>query len=139
MTASGDPTCAQFLADDGAVLLMHHTGLVEQTEAFKEAAAANGSTDRVQQHMRVAVRFETGARRYQWVNTSLLVSADRLLGTGSIEYVIHRTDLRNRPRRVARASDSHACQKGWRTRPRVAGHDRIRLGLAAVGSRNSWR
>ena len=36
---------AQFLTGDGAVVLMHYTGLVEQTERFSKAAEADESTD----------------------------------------------------------------------------------------------
>ena len=32
---------AQFFTDDGAVVLMHYTGLVEQTERFSKAAEAD--------------------------------------------------------------------------------------------------
>jgi len=34
--------------------------------------------------------FATGADRYRWLNTSLFVAAGRLLGTGKIEYAVHR-------------------------------------------------
>lgn len=36
---------AQFLTDDGVVVLMHYTGLVEQTSRFAEAAEADEATD----------------------------------------------------------------------------------------------
>ena len=36
---------AQFITDDGAVLLMHYTGLVEQTERFKAAAESDRPTE----------------------------------------------------------------------------------------------
>ena len=36
---------AQFVTDDGAVILMHYTGLVEQTEHFESAAGANEPTN----------------------------------------------------------------------------------------------
>jgi hypothetical protein len=52
---------AQFLTDDGAVVLMHYTGLVEQTARFAEAAEANEATDWADQYMRLSIRFETGA------------------------------------------------------------------------------
>jgi hypothetical protein len=81
---------AQFLTDDGAAILMHYTGLVEQTDAFKAAADADRETDWPDQYMRLAIRFDTGAERYRWLNTSLFVAAGRLLGTGRIEYAVHR-------------------------------------------------
>src|SRR6476646_4152422 len=52
---------AQFVTDDGAVILMHYTGLVEQTEHFESAAGANEPTNWADQYMRLAIRFETGA------------------------------------------------------------------------------
>jgi hypothetical protein len=81
---------AQFLTDDGAVVFMHYTGLVQQTDAFKEAAAANRPTDWADQYMRLSIRFDTGAEEYRWLNQSLFVAAGRLLGTGSIEYAVYR-------------------------------------------------
>jgi hypothetical protein len=63
---------------------MHYTGLVEQTSRFAEAA------DWADQYMRLSIRFETGAPRYSWLNTSLFVARGRLLGTGKIEYEVYR-------------------------------------------------
>ena len=81
---------AQFLTDDAAVILMHYTGLVQQTERFAAAADADQPTDWADQYMRLAVRFETGAQQYLWLNTSLYIAKGRLLGTGHIEYEVYR-------------------------------------------------
>ena len=81
---------AQFITDDGAVVLMHYTGLVEQTDRFSQAAEADEPTDWDDQYMRLAIRFETGEKRYSWLNTSLFVAEGRLLGTGHIEYAVYR-------------------------------------------------
>ena len=51
---------AQFLTDDAAVILMHYTGLVQQTQRFAAAADADQPTSWADQYMRLAVRFETG-------------------------------------------------------------------------------
>jgi Protein of unknown function (DUF3237) len=40
--------------------------------------------------MRLVMRFDTGAERYRWLNTSLFVAKGRSLGTGSIEYAVYR-------------------------------------------------
>ena len=80
----------QFVTDDGAVALMHYTGLVEQTERFSTAADADESTDWRDQYMRLSIRFETGAAQYAWLNTSLFIARGRLLGTGHIEYQVFR-------------------------------------------------
>jgi hypothetical protein len=81
---------AQFLTGNGAVVFMHYTGLVEQTEAFKRAAEADQETSWADQYMRLSIRFDTGAENYRWLNTSLFVAAGRLLGTGRIEYAVYR-------------------------------------------------
>lgn len=81
---------AQFITDDDAVVLMHYTGLVQRTEKFMRAAEADQPTGWDDQYMRLALRFDTGAARHAWLNTSLFVAAGRLLGTGHIEYAVHR-------------------------------------------------
>jgi uncharacterized protein DUF3237 len=50
--------------DDGETILMHYTGLVQQTDAFKQAAEANQSTEWKDQYMRLTMRFDAGAERY---------------------------------------------------------------------------
>jgi hypothetical protein len=81
---------AQFLTDDGAVIFMHYTGLVQQTDAFKRAAEADQPTDWANQYMRLSIQFDTGAEPYRWLNTSLFLAEGRLLGTGRIEYAVYR-------------------------------------------------
>jgi len=80
----------QFLTDDGDIVLMRYTGLVQQSAAFTEAAEADRQTDWADQYMRLTITFDTGAEQYSWLNTSLFVAAGRLLGTGKIEYAVHR-------------------------------------------------
>jgi hypothetical protein len=79
-----------FQTDDGETVLMHYTGLVQQTDTFKQAAEANQPTEWNDQYMRLTMHFDTGAERYRWLNTSLFVAKGRLLGTGSIEYAVYR-------------------------------------------------
>lgn len=81
---------AQFVTDDGAVILLHYTGLVEQTDRFKAAAEADEPTRWTDQYMRLSMRFDTGAPRYHWLNESLFVAKGRLQGTGRIEYAVYR-------------------------------------------------
>jgi len=80
----------QFRTDDGAIVLMRYTGLVEQSDAFTQAATEDRETSWDDQYMRMAVVFETGDDRYRWLNESLFVARGRLLGTGRIEYTIFR-------------------------------------------------
>jgi hypothetical protein len=79
-----------FVAEDGATILTHYTGLVEQTEAVRKAAEANRPTAWHDQYMRLMMNFDAGAPRYRWLNTSLFVARGRLLGTGHIEYECYR-------------------------------------------------
>ncbi|MDB5518220.1 MAG: hypothetical protein JWQ17_4978 [Tardiphaga sp.] len=81
---------APFTTDDGETILMHYTGLVQQTSAFKQAAEANKQTNWDDQYMRLMIHFDTGAERYRWLNSSLFVAKGRLLGTGHIEYAVAR-------------------------------------------------
>jgi hypothetical protein len=54
----------QLVTDDGAVVLLHYTGLVEQTDRFAAAAAEQRETGFGDQHMRMVFTFDTGAERY---------------------------------------------------------------------------
>jgi hypothetical protein len=81
---------AQFMTADGAVVLMHYSGLVEQTARFKAAAESDQATEWDEQYMRLSITFDTGDARYIWLNKSLFVAAGRLLGTGRIEYAVYR-------------------------------------------------
>ncbi len=78
------------VSDDGAVILMRYTGLVEQSDAFKAAATEDRETSWDDQYMRLAITFETGDERYRWLNEGLFVARGRLLGTGRIEYTVYR-------------------------------------------------
>jgi hypothetical protein len=69
---------------------MSYTGLVEQTDAFVNAATNDQPTGWDDQYMRFAVRFETGADKYRWLNESLFVARGHLLGTTELEYEIYR-------------------------------------------------
>jgi Protein of unknown function (DUF3237) len=80
----------QLETDDGALILMHYTGLVERTETFMRAASSNRATEWDDQYMRFAVTFDTGAERYRWLTRSLFVARGHLLGTTELEYEIYR-------------------------------------------------
>jgi hypothetical protein len=81
---------APFRTDAGELILMHYTGLVEQTDAFAAAAEADRETAFGDQYMRLVLTFDTGAAGYEWLTRSVFVAAGRLLGTGRIEYAVHR-------------------------------------------------
>jgi hypothetical protein len=80
----------QWVTHDGAVILMHYDGLVEQNPAFKAAAENDRPTAFDDQYMRIVVRFDTGAEKYRWLNQSIFVARGRLLGTNAIEYEVCR-------------------------------------------------
>lgn len=80
----------QLETDDGAVILLHYTGLVEANAAFKRAAQSGGQTDFADHYMRMAFTFNTGAPKYLWLNQSIFVGDGRLAGPSEIEYRIYR-------------------------------------------------
>ena len=80
----------QFITDDGAVVLLHYTGLVERSEAFAKAAEHGNETAWGDQYMRMAMQFDTGAQKYAWLNQSLFIAEGRLAGPKEIEYRIYR-------------------------------------------------
>jgi hypothetical protein len=80
----------QFRTDDGALVLMRYTGLVEHTPAFEAAAAEDRETRFSDQYIRLTITFDTGDERYRWLTGSLFVAAGRLLGTGRLEYAVYR-------------------------------------------------
>jgi Protein of unknown function (DUF3237) len=77
-------------SEDGALILMHYTGLVERTDASLAAAEADRATDWEDQYMRFAVRFDTGAARHRWLNESLFLMEGHILGTNELEYRVYR-------------------------------------------------
>jgi hypothetical protein len=76
--------------DDGELILMHYTGLVERSDAFMRAAGDDEPTEWEDQYMRFAVTFDTGAERYRRLNQSLFVARGHILGTHEMEYEIYR-------------------------------------------------
>jgi hypothetical protein len=80
----------QLITNDEAVILLHYTGLVEQTDAFKAAAEANQETSWADQYMRMIFRFDTGAEEYRWLNANLFIARGRLIGAAELEYEIYR-------------------------------------------------
>jgi hypothetical protein len=76
--------------DDGEMILMHYTGLVERTEAFIAAADQDRPSGWDDQYMRFAVTFDTGADRYSWLNERLFIARGHILGTHELEYEIYR-------------------------------------------------
>jgi hypothetical protein len=80
----------QFVTDDGALILLHYTGLVERTDAFTAAAEAGRDTHWDDQYMPMVMTFDTGHAKYAWLNQSVFVARGRLAGKNEIEYDIYR-------------------------------------------------
>jgi Protein of unknown function (DUF3237) len=80
----------QFITSDGAVVLLHYTGLVKPTPAFLEAAERGFETQFEDQYLRQFMRFETGAVRYLWLTQHLFVGEGRLAGRSELEYRVYR-------------------------------------------------
>jgi Protein of unknown function (DUF3237) len=80
----------QFVTDDGAVILLHYTGLVHMTDAFAQAAEAGAETRFEDVTMRMAMTFDTGASQYAWLNQSLFIAEGRLAGKDRLEYRVYR-------------------------------------------------
>ena len=79
-----------FLANDGALLLLEYSGIVEASKAFLRAIDDDTPTRWEDQYMRMVLTFETTSPRYEWLMQSLFVARGRLLGSKSIEYDVYR-------------------------------------------------
>ena len=79
-----------FIAHDDSTILLHYTGLVQQTETFKKAAETNHETTWADQYLRLQLHFTAGSEKYRWLEQSLFVARGRLLGTGRLEYEVFR-------------------------------------------------
>ena len=80
----------QFVTDEGHVILLRYTGLVQVTDAFRRAAESGGETRFDDQYMRMSMSFDTGAEQYAWLNRSLFIAEGRIAGKSEIEYRIYR-------------------------------------------------
>ena len=80
----------QLETDDGELILMQYTGLVELTDAFTRAASNDEPTGWDDQYMRFVFTFDAGAEQYRWLTQSLFVGRGHLLGTTELEYEIYR-------------------------------------------------
>jgi hypothetical protein len=80
----------QLITDDGELILLHYTGLVELTDSLTNAAENDLATRWDDQYMRFVFSFEAGAEPYQWLNQSLFVGRGRLVGANELEYEIYR-------------------------------------------------
>ncbi|MEM6708989.1 MAG: DUF3237 domain-containing protein [Pseudomonadota bacterium] len=71
--------------DDDAMIYMTYTGVLEQNDAFQQAAAGAEASDFGDFYFVTQIRFETGDDRYSWLNHRAAVGEGRLL-PGGVEY-----------------------------------------------------
>ena len=80
----------QIQTDDGAVIYISYTGLLQLTE--KVMAAVGTGTEGTafdDQYFRTTPRLESGDERYAWVNQTLFVGKGRMI-PGGVEYEVYR-------------------------------------------------
>lgn len=74
--------------DDGALIYMRYNGLLDMRHADIAAGAAVPTTGVCQ--ARTAVRFETGAERYRWLNQVQAIGIGEMnFATGKIKYSVY--------------------------------------------------
>lgn len=80
----------QIQTDDGAVIYLSYTGVLQLTETVM-AAVASGTigTEYGDQYFRSTPRLETGDERYAWVNQTVFVGRGRIV-PGGVEYEVYR-------------------------------------------------
>jgi Protein of unknown function (DUF3237) len=80
----------QLQTNDGAHVYCQFFGLLELNSAVSHAMATGEGTTFEDQYFRTSPRFETGADRYAWMNTSLFVARGRLRAGGGVHYEVLR-------------------------------------------------
>jgi hypothetical protein len=82
---------AQFITDDGALILLHYdTGLIRGDKRFLDALENGEETRFGDQYMSMVPEFEVDSDRYDWLTHSLFLAQGRLAGPRQIEYAVHR-------------------------------------------------
>lgn len=74
--------------DDGAHIYMSYTGVLEQNEAFAQAAAQGAESAFGDYYFVTQIRFECGAPNYAWLNHVAAVGEGRLV-PGGVEYQVY--------------------------------------------------
>jgi hypothetical protein len=82
----------QLVTDDGMMILLHYTGLIQVNDGFRQAAVNNTATDFEDHYMRMVMQFDTGAKKYEWMNKYLFLAEGRLHGTNEVEYRIYQVN-----------------------------------------------
>jgi hypothetical protein len=84
---------AQLETDDGAVIYVNYTGVLEMNERVQEATASTAAaTDYPDQYFRTTPRLETGDPRYSWVNRTLFAAEGRIQPGPAVQYRVYRIE-----------------------------------------------
>jgi Protein of unknown function (DUF3237) len=82
----------QLRSHDDALILLQYSGLVQQTDKFRNASDHGLTTQYADQYMRMLFRFDTGSERYAWLNQHLFIAEGRLAGPKQVGYSVYRVD-----------------------------------------------
>jgi hypothetical protein len=80
----------QVRTDDGALLYITYRGVIEPSDAVREAVMSGGETGFDDQYFRIAPEIETGDERYAWLTQSTLVGRGRVCRGPGVAYEVHR-------------------------------------------------
>jgi hypothetical protein len=80
----------QVRTDDGAMLYVTYTGILELNEAAQQAVASGGETAFDDHYYRIAPQIETGDERYAWMTRSTFVARGRICRGPGVAYEVYR-------------------------------------------------
>jgi hypothetical protein len=80
----------QLRTDDGAIVYMSYTGVLELNERMQDAMASGRATEFDDQYFRTTPTFETGDDRYRWLTQSAFVARGRACAGGGVAYEVFR-------------------------------------------------
>lgn len=75
--------------DDGALLYVSYSGVLELSDRAMQALTQGPATDFGELRFMTTPRFETGDPRYAWLNTAVCVAEGRLLPGPAVEYRVY--------------------------------------------------
>ena len=80
----------QVRTDDGALLYITYKGVIEPSNAMREAVMSGGETGFDDQYFRIAPEIETGDERYAWLTLSTFVGRGRICRGPGVAYEVYR-------------------------------------------------
>lgn len=79
---------ATFQTDDRALIYMSYFGVIEFSDAVRQALESGGSTQYGDAYFMTQPRFETGDPRYGWLNSAVAVAEGRICPS-AVEYRVY--------------------------------------------------